>query len=384
MITRSIIPHTTRCTALATAGLILAYGSVQAQSTTSVLPGGQSKQEESTTSVLPDDHNKQEEEWPQEESQSSNTGLSAGGSTAAPPWTIGVSPHQQVHAENLYQEGNRDFTNGFFAAAVTKYQAALQHWNHPGIHYNLALALISLDRPIEAYESIVAALSHGVDGLHPDEYQRALDYRSVLRRRIAEVEVVCDEPGAVVTLDGKPLFTGPGRASARVLPGKHQLVAIKSGYQVTTRALELAPATRKRVALHLLAAYQPSTQAQRSLTWPQWAVTGLGLGVGAGAAMMHWQFRTESDRLNDWWKLNCPGGCTTYPEAQNTLRERLEWRRRIAYAGYATAGTFLTLGAVLAYLDRPQTMKTGAHRETVQLSPGGPGGSTGISVRIPF
>jgi tetratricopeptide (TPR) repeat protein len=369
MITISTISRTTRRTALAIVGLALAYGSAQAQP---------------TTSGLPDNENQQAEESTQEESQSSNTGLSPGGRTTARPWTMGVSPHQQSHAEALYQEGNRDFTNGFFAAAVAKYQAALQHWNHPGIHYNLALALISLDRPIEAYESIVAALGHGVDGLHPDEYQRALDYRRVLRQRIAEVEVVCDEPGAAVTLDGKPLFTGPGRARVRVLPGKHQIVATKRGYLVTTKALELAAATRKRFTLHLLAAYQSSTQVQSWPTWPQWTMTGLGLGAGAVAAIMHLQFRAETDRLNAWWRRNCSEGCTPYPEALNTLRERLEWRRRIAYGGYATAGTFLTLGAVLAYLSHPEAVETGVRGETVQISAGGPAGSAGISVNINF
>lgn len=365
MISRFTLWRTTHCTALAIAGLAFAYGSAQAQPTTSVSSDAEGTQQDEST--------------PKENQP--NTALSSGGSTAARPWIIGVSPHQQKHAESLYQEGNRDFTNGFFAAAVTKYQAALQHWNHPGIHYNLALALITLDRPIEAYESIVAALGHGVDGLHPDEYQRALDYRRVLRQRIAEIEVVCDEPGTAVTLDGKPLFTGPGRASARILPGEHQLVATKRGYLVTTKGFELAPATRKRIELRMLAAYQPSAQAQHSPTWPQWALIGLGLGAGAGAALMHRQFHVEMDRRNDWWGQHCAEGCTMYPAA---LTERLEWRRRIAYGGYATAGTLITLGAVLAYLNHQQPVETGARRATVQLSPGGPAGSTGISVHIPF
>lgn len=356
------------CAALTITGMILTHGSAWAQS----------------RPALPANPNPQQAESPQDESQAPGTRLGSGGGTTARPWTVGVSTHQQKHAETLYKEGNRDFTNGFFSAAVTKYQAALQYWNHPGIHYNLALALISLDRPIEAYESIDAALSHGVDGLHPDEYQRALDYRRVLRRRIAEIEAVCGEPGAAVTLDGKPLFTGPGRASVRVLPGKHQLVATKRGYLVATRELDLAPASRKRVALHLLAAHQPSTPAQRWPTWPQWAAAGLGLGAGTVAALMHWQFHADAQGLEDAWRQTCETGCTTYSRTLSSLRNRLEWQRNVAYAGYATAGTFLSLGAVLAYLNRPQTSEAGARHDVVQISAGGPAGSTGISVHIPF
>lgn len=306
-------------------------------------------------------------------------------STANQPWSIGISPQQQKHAETLYLEGNRDFAGGFFATAVAKYQAALQHWNHPGIHYNLALALISLDRPIEAYESIVAALSHGTDALHPDEYQRALDYKRALRRQIATVEVICEEPGAAVTLDGKPLFTGPGRITTMVLPGNHQIVVSKAKYLTTTKAFTLTGAARTRLELRLVAAYQSSTRVQHRRTWPQWAVTGLGLGAGAAAAMLHWQFRVDSDRLSDKLQEACPDGCPEYPGDLVPLRERLEWQRNGAYAGYAAAGALLATG-VLMYLDRPQTTKSGARHEAVQLSlsAGDPAGSPGISVHISF
>ena len=307
-------------------------------------------------------------------------------STANQPWSTGISPEQQQHAETLYQEGNRDFANGFVAAAVTKYQAALQHWNHPGIHYNLALALISLDRPLEAYESIVAALGHGIDALHPEEYQRALDHKRALRRRIAAVEVICEEPGAAVTLDGKPLLTGPGRITTMILPGKHQLVVSKAGYLTTTKAFTLAGAARTRLELRLVATYQPSTHVQHRRTWPQWAVTGLGLGAGAAAAMLHWQFSVDAHRLNDLLRQECPAGCTPYPEALVPLRERVEWQRTVAFTAYATSGAFVAFGAALAYINRPKTARAKARHEAVQLSvsAGAPFGAAGVSVHIPF
>jgi tetratricopeptide (TPR) repeat protein len=301
--------------------------------------------------------------------------------TATRAWVVGVPLQRQEHAEALYQEGNRQFNNGFFALAVAKYRAALRHWNHPGIHYNLALALVILDRPIEAYESIVAALAHGAAGLHPDEYQRAIEYRRMLQGRIAAVEVACDEPGAVVTLDGQPLFTGPGQVTTIVLPGKHQVVASKPGYLVTTKTFKAMSPRRTRVELRMLTANRFSPRVQR---WPAWTAIGLGVGTGAAAAMLHWQVRVDIAALNNAWRESCPMGCTMYPESLDVLRERLESQRKIAYAGYATAGALLTLGAVLAYFDRSQTMESGARRETVQLSGGGPAGSAGIAVHIPF
>lgn len=306
--------------------------------------------------------------------------------TAERPWSKGISQEQQNKAEALYQEGNREFANGFFTAAATKYQAALQHWKHPGIHYNLALSLISLDRPLEAYKSIVAALRYGPDALHPEEYRRALDYQRLLRRQIAEVEVVCQEPGAEVTLDGKPLFTGPGQITTLVLPGKHQIDASKAGHLTMTKAFTLTGGGRTQVQLRLVATYRPTTHTQQR--WHAWiplTVTGLGLGAGVAAATLHWQFDRDADELGDSLRRQCSNGCLAYPEALIPLRERVEWQRKVASAGYATAGAFLGIGAVLAYLDRPQAVETGVHRETAQLSlSGGPAGSSGISVLVPF
>lgn len=363
------------------------------------------------------------------------------------PWSVGVSTAQQRLAEALYEEGNRDFSNGFFAAAAAKYQEALQHWNHPGIHYNLALAFISLDRPIEAYESILLALTHGVDALSPEEHQRATDYERMLRQRIATVEVVCDEPGAIVTLDGKPLFTGPGQVTTRVLPGKHQLVANKVGHLTTSEAFTLAAAARTQVELRLPAMVQTSMRVeQRRPAWTHWTLTGLGLAAGASAVMLHWEFYDERVRYREGWQrkagyagfaaggglllagtmvasLNRPQPGETeerWPawthwtltglglgigaaaamllwEVDLDVRERERegeywrvqgrqygWQRQVGFAGYATAGALLIAGAVLAAHNRPQPLKAGTRSKTVQLSASGPAGSPGISVHIPF
>lgn len=362
------------------------------------------------------------------------------------PWSVGVSTAQQKLAEALYEDGNRDLNNGFFAAAVAKYQEALQHWNHPGIHYNLALALISLDRPIQAYESIFLALSHGGDALSPEEYQRAINSARMLRQRIAMVEVVCDAPGAVVTLDGKPLFTGPGRVTTRVLPGKHQVVASKVGYLTTSQAFTLAGAARTRVELRLPAVDQPSRRIQqRRPAWTHWTVTGLGLGAGAAAVMLHWEVNNLNVDARDGWQrkagfagyatagallvggtvlasLNRPppgetrerwpawthwtvtglglgagvGAALLLWDFNADIRPReakgewqwdgreYGWQRKAGYAGYATAGALWIAGTVLASLNRPQPLKSGGRAKAVQLSAGGPAGSPGISVHIPF
>ena len=302
------------------------------------------------------------------------------------PWTIGVSQEQQERARALYQAGNRFLADSLFAAAVAKYRAALQHWDHPGIHYNLALALVSLDRPLEAHESVVAALRYGPDGLQPDEYQRALDYRRMLRRQIAEVEVVCHEPGAAVTLDGKPLFIGPGQMTTQALPGKHQIVVSKPRYITTSQVVTLAAAARTHVELHVLPEHQATLRVRRWPSWTPWAVVGSGLATGTAAAVLHWQSDVNTRRLNELAPVYCGQGCDVYPPVLRALHDRASWQRDAAYAGYATTAALLAAGTLLAYLNRPHTVENKALHDLVRISlqPGGPEGTPGVLLHLPF
>jgi tetratricopeptide (TPR) repeat protein len=176
--------------------------------------------------------------------------------STARPWTRGVSQERQMRAKVFYHAGNRFLADSQFAAAVTAYRGALQHWDHPGIHYNLALALIGLDRPTEAYEATLDALSYGPDALQPDDYQRALDYQRLLRKQIVKVEIVCAERDADVSLDGKRLFTGPGRVTTMVTPGTHEIVASKPKYITSREAFTAKAAEHVRIEFRLIAKHR--------------------------------------------------------------------------------------------------------------------------------
>jgi hypothetical protein len=302
------------------------------------------------------------------------------------PWISGVSQEQQERAKALYQAGNRYLADAFYAEAVAKYREALQHWSHPGIHYNLALALVSIDRLVEAHESIGEALRYGPDALQPDEYRRARDYQRLLRGQLAQVEVVCQEPGAVVTLDGKALFTGPGEVALMVMPGKHQVVASKARYITTSQAITLAAASDTRVELNLLAELEATVRVRR---WPAWTpllAAGAGLGTGVAAAALHWQSGVNARKVNELAPVYCNQGCDVTPPVLRALQGRAAWQRSAAYAGYATTAALLATGALLTYLNRPQTRENQALQDLVRISlqPGGPGGSRGVTVHISF
>src|SRR3954454_2214857 len=81
-----------------------------------------------------------------------------GSKAAERPWVLGVSAVEQKAALNLFREGNALLKESLFVQAAAKYREALRHWNHPGIHYNLALALLNLDQPVEVYKQLETAL----------------------------------------------------------------------------------------------------------------------------------------------------------------------------------------------------------------------------------
>ena len=109
--------------------------------------------------------------------------------------------------------------------------------DHPAIRYNIAVCLpINLDRPVEALDNLEHAMRFGPAPLGPDLWRQAQMSQKLLAARVAEIEVTA-EPGATVSLDGKPL----GGPSQRVLTGDHQIVVEKPESQTETRAIRLNP-----------------------------------------------------------------------------------------------------------------------------------------------
>src|SRR5262245_44885897 len=68
------------------------------------------------------------------------------GTGGARPWATGVTIDAQKAALTPFREGNSHLNEGLFARASESYRQALKVWNHPAIHYNLALALMNLDQ----------------------------------------------------------------------------------------------------------------------------------------------------------------------------------------------------------------------------------------------
>lgn len=272
------------------------------------------------------------------------------------PWAQGVSPAEQKAALIAFREGNTLLNEGLFARASETYRQALTHWKHPAIYYNLSLALMNLDQPVEAYESMQNATTFGEGPIDKDKFDHAKEYLLLLEKQIATIEVSCDKPGAKVSVDGKEVFVAPGSHKQRVRIGRHTLVADKTGYQARINAPFIGPGENFRVELKLYTADELTRYNRRwQTTWMPYAVLGAGIGVGiigvalelaADSTFNDYDKKIEACNMNNM-------GCQSSQELTD-LRDSGDRKKTLGFVAYGVAGAAVGAGVVLAILNRPQ------------------------------
>jgi hypothetical protein len=302
------------------------------------------------------------------------------------PWAQGVTEPEQKMALELFKEGNVLLKEPNFQRASQKYREALNHWDHPAIHYNLALALLNLVQPLEAHEHFVAALKYGAAPLDADKFEQANRYKGQLEQQLAGVDIRCNMEGAIVKLDGKVLYNAPGRYVGLVLPGPHSIVATKTGYITNELSLPLPAGETKVFELNLMTT-DDLTEYRR--VWPTYmpytvliagiAVAGIGaaLHVGVGRSMV----QSYDADVATCAQAHPATGCSMTTELDKlNLANAMQG---IGIAAYAVGGALTLTGAILLYLNRLQPYRisvgvtSGARSFTFlpYFSPNGGGGT---------
>jgi hypothetical protein len=295
------------------------------------------------------------------------------------PWANGVSPEQQKAALARFRQGNDLLNNGLFGRASEAYKAALTSWQHPAIHYNLALALMNLDQPIEAYEGLQKAIVYGDAPLDKDKFEHAKEYILLLEKQIASIEVSCDKVGARVSVDGKEVFVAPGTHKTRVRIGRHTFVAEKKGYSTRINAPFIGPGENFRIELKLYTAEELTRYTRRwHATWMPYAVMGAGALLG-GLGVVFELSATSSYDDYDAAVAACDTGnqgCQT-TDAITSLRDSGDSKKTLGYVMYGAAGAAVGAGILLAILNRPNAyqirpedlQEEQAHKGKVTLTP---------------
>jgi tetratricopeptide (TPR) repeat protein len=272
------------------------------------------------------------------------------------PWAAGVSPERQKQALVAFREGNGLLNQGLFARASETYRKALESWPHPAIHYNLALAQMNLDQPIEAYENFQKAIAYGDAPLEKDKLEHAKEYMLLLEKQMANIEVSCDKPGAKVSVDGKEVFVAPGTYKARVRIGRHTFYADKQGYNARINAPFIGPGENFRIELKLYTAEELTRYNRRwDATWMPYAVMGAGAAIGlAGVGLELSASSSYSDYDKRVAACNTSNmGCPTSSDLRS-LRDSGDTKKTLGYVAYGVAGATIGAGVLLAILNRPK------------------------------
>lgn len=273
------------------------------------------------------------------------------------PWAQGVSPSEQKTALLAFRDGNAQLNDGLFAKAAETYRGALTHWKHPAIYYNLSLALMNLDNPIEAYESMDRATMYGEGPIDKDKLQHAKEYLLLLSKQIATIKVSCDKPGARVSLDGKEVFIAPGSYTQRVRIGRHTLIAEKTGYQARVNAPNIGPGETFNVELRLFTADELTRYSRKwEATWMPYAVIGAGAVVGlVGVGMELAAGSTYNDYDKKVAACNTNNAGCPNDQGLKDLRASGDAKKTIGFVLYGVAGATAATGIVLAILNRPHS-----------------------------
>jgi hypothetical protein len=272
------------------------------------------------------------------------------------PWATGVPKEQQARALDLFREANGQLRDARYAAAREQYLDALAVWDHPAIHYNLALALLNLDRPVEAHEHLAQALKYGAAPLDPDKHEQAQRYQALVEKQLTRLVVLCALQDAVVRLDGHPLFVGPGRWEGMVRAGPHSIVGSRDGYVPVERSDTLIGGEAKEIELSLFRTEELTEYRRRWAPAVDWAVLGGGLVVIGGGVALRFaavDAYARYDASVDACATVVAEGCRPHPDL-TALRSGANGLQTLSVVAYALGGAAVVTGVVLAILNRPQ------------------------------
>jgi tetratricopeptide (TPR) repeat protein len=275
------------------------------------------------------------------------------------PWAAGVPEARQVEARRLYDSGNLLFEQEKYTQALAIYRDAVALWDHPAIRYNMAVALIHLDQPLAAYESLAGALRYGAAPLQAEVYAQALTYKKLLLGQLAQLKVVCTEPGTQVFLDGEHVFTGPGEETRILAPGKHQLVASKPLFITVTRAVTLVAGGTVAEVLQPVAMPQNVHTERRWAPWKPWTVVAGGAVLALAGIPLQLAARSNMDRYERQVAEACPTGCPrdAIPEAARSTESRAHLENGLAIGLFAAGGAAVAAGVVLVLLNQPHPVE---------------------------
>ena len=286
-------------------------------------------------------------------------------------WARDVPEEQRNAANKLFEEANQLYSQMAHSAALEKYEAAIALWDHPMIRFNMAVTLIRLERVLEAADSLDAALRFAAAPFTPELYQQALAYQSLIRGRVATVEVSCTQQGTQLTLDGRPWFACPGKNQRRVLAGEHVLVGEKAGFMTQSHPLMLAGGKSTKLSIELLPIDAAVELEYPSPRWLPWTTAVGGLAIAGGGLAFLLAGKDEMRTFEAEFTKTCPPGCDfrEMPPLANVY-DRAKLYGGIGAGMMAVGGAAAVGGIVWLIVNRPRRVPSKLEVSPTVGSPG--------------
>ena len=275
------------------------------------------------------------------------------------PW-MAAPKAEQDRATALFEAGNRLFEQKAHVPALAKYREAIAIWDHPLIRFNIVVALIRLDRWLDAADELDKALRYGAAPFDDNDqsplYLQAIDYRALLDRSLGFVEAACSQPGFDVVLDGKPWFRCPATRKLRVQAGEHTLGGELADHVPALRRVVVLGGKTVRERLVLQPIESALVDHYPVRRWIPYAIAATGGLVALAGLGVRLSGDADMTEFEERYSIACPRGCAADLSDQPLLRAARDDADRKIDAGSAllvTGGVVVVGGVVAVILNRP-------------------------------
>jgi tetratricopeptide (TPR) repeat protein len=293
----------------------------------------------------------------------------------APAAAAAPSPEVLKEAGERYARGLALYGDGEFLLALVEFERAYQLSGNYKVLYNIGQVRIQLGRYAKAKEALEDYLKTGAAGLSPDRIQAVNKDLATLAERTASLNVLTQEVGADISLDGKVIGTSPLTAPVIVDAGEHNLVLHKSGFYDSAQSVTLAGHDQVELTVELKPipmAVQPKpgdgrsaqgapAKASHTAVWASWAVTGT---LAATAGIVGYFGVSRANELESMR--------TDYGVTRGELDKAKSQARTMLAISDITAGLALVAGGTALYLtlSRPSE-KTAPSGVALGIAPDG-------------
>ncbi|HUS27063.1 MAG TPA: tetratricopeptide repeat protein [Kofleriaceae bacterium] len=252
---------------------------------------------------------------------------------------------EQTLALDIYRKGNDEFVQSRYSQALVLYREAVVHWDHPAIRYNMAVCLIEMNEPLEAFEMLERALKFGEAPLGAEKLEKGKAYRKELLGQLAQLDITCTTERSGVTLDGQPLLACPGKVQRVVAPGRHVIVGRREGFIPYTQDFTAVAGatTTYDVTLSPLAAEPSKQPPPLDVVAESQPRSRLGLYVIAGGAALGVVALTYDLLAVQPARKDLTQSAQAFDDGVSAFRTR----RNIDVAMFAAAGVAVGVGVYL-------------------------------------